>query len=106
MPGVVFLYLEGSVCYALQLVVGQDEVPQVHQALEVGVVQGREAVGVQLESVEVLEVGEGVRPDLTDGVSAQGQMDLGNEEEIKGRLQTQLLHSVYFRVKTFSSYSS
>ncbi|TNN49640.1 hypothetical protein EYF80_040147 [Liparis tanakae] len=66
-------YLEGSLCYALQLVVGHDEVPQVHQALEVGVVQGGEAVGVQVEGVEVLEVGEGVRPDLTDGVSAQGQ---------------------------------
>lgn len=60
----------------MQLVVGQDEVPQVHQPLEVGVVQGGEAVGVQVESVEILEVSKGVRPDLTDGVSAQGQMDL------------------------------
>lgn len=60
----------------MQLVVGQDEVPQVHQALEVGVVQRGEAVGVQMERVEILEVGEGVRSDLTDGVSAQGQVDL------------------------------
>lgn len=60
----------------MQLVVGEDEVPQVHQALEVGVVQDGEAVGVQVESVEVLEVGEGVRPDLTDGVPAQRQVDL------------------------------
>lgn len=60
----------------MQLVVGHDEVPQVHQALEVGVVQGGEAVGVQVEGVEVMEVSEGVRPDLTDGVSAQGQVDL------------------------------
>lgn len=60
----------------MQLVVGQDEVPQVHQALEVGVIQDGEAVGVQVESVQILEVGEGVRPDLTDGVSAQGQVDL------------------------------
>ena len=54
----------------MQLVVGQDEVPQVHQPLEVGVVQGGEAVGVQVEGVEILEVSEGVRPDLADGVSA------------------------------------
>lgn len=60
----------------MQLVVGEDEVPQVHQALEVGVVQDGEAVGVQVESVEVLEVGKGVRPDLTDGVPAQRQVDL------------------------------
>lgn len=60
----------------MQLVVGEDEVPQVHQALEVGVVQDGEAVGVQVESVEVLEVGEGVRPDLADGVPAQRQVDL------------------------------
>lgn len=69
-------YLEGSLWYAVQLVVGQDEVPQVHQALEVGVVQGGEAVGVQVKGVEILEVSEGVRQDLTDGVSAQGQVDL------------------------------
>lgn len=65
----------------MQLVVGQDEVPQVDQALEVGVVQRGEAVGVQVEGVEILEVGEGVRPDLTDGVSAQSQMDLDVEEK-------------------------
>lgn len=69
-------YLEGSLRYAVQLVVGQYEVPQVHQALEVGVVQGSETVGVQVEGVEVLEVSEGVRQDLTDGVSAQRQVDL------------------------------
>lgn len=44
----------------MQLVVGQNQVPQIHQALEVGVVQGGEAVRIQVESVEVLEVGEGV----------------------------------------------
>lgn len=66
----------------MQLVVGQDEVPQVHQALEVRVVQAGEAVGVQVESVEVLEVSEGVRPDLTDGVSAQGQVDLDMQRKI------------------------
>lgn len=69
-------YLEGSFCYAVQLVVGQDQVSQVDQALEVGVVQGGEAVGVQVEGVEVLQVGEGVRQDLTDGVPAQSQVDL------------------------------
>lgn len=74
----------------MQLVVGQDEVPQVHQALEVGVVQAGEAVGVQVESVEVLEVSEGIRPDLTDGVSAQRQVDL----EIKGHMSTKLLDSL------------
>lgn len=68
--------LEGSLRYAVQLVVGQDEVPQVDQALEVRVVQGGQAVGVQVEGVEILEVGEGVRKDLTDGVPAQGQVDL------------------------------
>lgn len=65
----------------MQLVVGEDEVPQVHQALEVGVVQDGEAVGVQVESVEVLEVGEGVRPDLADGVPAQRQVDLNVKRE-------------------------
>lgn len=60
----------------MQLVVGQDEMPQVHKALEVRIVQGGEAVGVQVKGVEILEVGEGVRQDLTDGVSAQGQVDL------------------------------
>lgn len=69
-------YLEGSLRYAVQLVVGQYEVPQVHQALEVGVIQGSETVGIQVECVEVLEVSEGVRQDLTDGVSAQRQVDL------------------------------
>lgn len=64
----------------MQLVVGQDEVPQVDQALEVRVVQGGQAVGVQVEGVKVLEVGEGVRQDLTDGVSAQGQVDLPGPE--------------------------
>lgn len=54
------LYLEGSLGYTVQLVVGQNQVPQIHQALEVGVVQGGEAVRIQVESVEVLEVGEGV----------------------------------------------
>lgn len=39
-------YLKGSLRYAVQLVVGQDEVPQVHKALKVGVIQGGEAVGV------------------------------------------------------------
>lgn len=53
----------------MQLVVGQDEVPQVDQALEVRVIQHGEAVGVQVEGVEVLEIGKGVRPDLADGVS-------------------------------------
>lgn len=62
----------------MQLVVGQDEVPQVHQALEVGVVQHGEAVGIQVEGMEVLEIGEGVRPDLADGVSTERQVDLGN----------------------------
>lgn len=54
-------YLEGSLWYAVQLVVGQDEVPQVHQTLEMGVIQGGEAVGIQVKGVEILEVGEGVR---------------------------------------------
>lgn len=87
---IVFLYLEGSLRYAVQLVVGQDEVPQVHQALEVGVVQRGEAVGVQVEGVEILKVGEGVRQDLADGVSAQGQVDLHVQR--KGILKYQLNH--------------
>lgn len=62
-------YLKGSLWYTVQLVVGQDEVPQVHQALEVRVIQHGEAVGIQVEGVEVLEIGKGVRPDLADGVS-------------------------------------
>lgn len=71
----------------MQLVVGQDEVPQVHQTLEVGVVQDGEAVGVQVEGMEVLEVGEGEGSDLTDGVSAQRQVDLDQKikEEINAR---------------------
>lgn len=64
----------------MQLVVGQDEVPQVDEALEVRVIQGGEAVGVQVQGVEVLEVGEGVGQDLTDGVSAEGQVDLPGPE--------------------------
>lgn len=60
----------------MQLVVGQDEMPEVHQPLEVGVIQDGEAVGVQVERVEILEVSKGVWPDLADGVSAQGQVDL------------------------------
>lgn len=64
----------------MQLVVGQDEVPQVDQALEVRVIQGGEAVCVQVKGVEILEVGEGVRQDLTDGVPAQGQVDLPGPE--------------------------
>lgn len=67
----------------MQLVVGQDEVPQVNQTLEVRVVQGGEAVGVQVESVEILEVSEGIGPDLTDGVSAQGQMDLDRQRNVR-----------------------
>lgn len=74
-------YLEGSLWYTVQLVVGQDEMPQVHEALEVRVVQGGEAVGIQVKGVEILEVGEGVRQDLTDGVSAQGQVDLHGGKE-------------------------
>lgn len=78
----------------MQLVVGQDEVPQVHQALEVGVVQDGEAVGVQVERVEILEVGEGVRPDLADGVSAQGQVDLDMQGNVKKkRFSTNLFSS-------------
>lgn len=69
-------HLEGSFRDAVQLVVGQDEVPQVHQALEVGVVQDGQAVGVHVQGVQLLEVSEGVRPDLADGVSAEGQVDL------------------------------
>lgn len=64
------LYLKCSLRYAVQLVIGQDEVPQVHQTLEVGVIQDSEAVGVQVESVEILEISEGIWPDLTDGISA------------------------------------
>lgn len=60
----------------MQLIVGQDQVPQVHQALEVGVVQRGEPVGIQVEGVEVLQVSEGIRQDLTDGVPAQSQMNL------------------------------
>lgn len=60
----------------MQLVVGQDEVPQVHQALKVGVVQDSQAVGIHVQGVELLEVSEGVRPDLADGVPAEGQVDL------------------------------
>lgn len=41
-------YLEGSLWYTVELVVGQDEMPQVHKALEVRVVQGGEAVGIQV----------------------------------------------------------
>lgn len=63
----------------MQLVVGQDQVPQVDQALEVGVVQGGETVGVQVEGVEVLQVREGVGQHLADGVPAQRQVDLGRE---------------------------
>lgn len=69
-------YLEGTLWYAVQLIVGQDQVPQVDQALEVGVVQRGEPVGVQVEGVEVLQVSEGIRQDLTDGVPAQSQMNL------------------------------
>lgn len=50
--------------------------PQVDQALEVGVVQRGEPVGVQVEGVEVLQISEGIRQDLTDGVPAQSQMNL------------------------------
>lgn len=53
-------YLERSLWYAVQLVVGQDEVPQVHQTLKMGVIQGGEAVSIQVKGMEVLEVGEGV----------------------------------------------
>lgn len=77
----MILYLEGSLWYTVQLVVGQDEMPQVHKTLEVRVVQGGEAVGVQVKGVEILEVGEGVRQDLTDGVSAQGQVDLQGQKK-------------------------
>lgn len=65
----------------MQLVVGQDQVPQVHQPLEVRVVQDGEAVGVQVEGVEVLQVGEGVGSDLADGVPAQGQVDLHQQTQ-------------------------
>lgn len=77
----MILYLEGSLWYTVQLVVGQDEMPQVHKALEVWVVQGGEAVGIQVKGVEILEVGEGVWQDLTDGVSAQGQVDLQGQKK-------------------------
>lgn len=50
-----------------------------------GIIQGSEAVGIQVESVEILEVSEGVRPDLTDGVSAQGQVDLDVEKLMRGK---------------------
>lgn len=58
--------------------------PQVHQTLEVGVVQDGEAVGVQVEGVEVLQVSEGEGSDLADGVSAQRQVDL--DEKIKDEI--------------------
>lgn len=64
----------------MQLVVGEDEMSQVHQPLEVGVVQDSEAVGVQVEGVKILEVSKGVRPDLADGVPAEGQVDLCPEK--------------------------
>lgn len=73
------VYLEGALGHTVQLVVGQDQVPQVDQALEVRVVQRGEAVGVQVQRVKVLEVGEGVRSDLTDCVPAESQVDLKGE---------------------------
>lgn len=73
--------LEGSRGDAAQLVVGEDEVAQVEQALEVGVVQAGQAVGVQVEGVQVLQVGEGERTDLADGVAAQRQVDLPPSRE-------------------------
>lgn len=79
-------YLKSALWYAVQLVVGEDQVSEVDQALEVRVVQRGEAVGVQVEGVEVLEVGEGVRSDLTDGVSAQRQVDLQEQEVIKNTI--------------------
>lgn len=87
-------YLEGSLGDAVQLVVGQDQVAQVDQALEVGVVQGGEAVGVQVERVEVLQVGEGVGQDLTDGVPAESQVDLGGSSRRRfssGAFQTEAI---------------
>ena len=43
--------------------------------LEVRVVQGGEPVGVQVQGVQVLQVGEGVGHDLADGVARQRQVD-------------------------------
>lgn len=71
----------------MQLVVGQDEVPEVHQPLEVRVVQDGEPVGVQVQRVQILEVGEGERPDLADGVSAEGQVDLDTWGDTQGSEQ-------------------
>lgn len=43
--------------------------------LQVCVVDHGQAVGVQVERVEVLEVGEGVRADLADGVAREREVD-------------------------------
>lgn len=75
--------IEGVGGHLVDLVVPQDEVPQVDKAFKVVAPDHAETVPIHVERPQGPQAQEGVRSDLADGVTGQGEVDqTGHVEKV------------------------
>ena len=76
-------FIKGGGGHLVDLVVSEDEVPQVDEAFEVVALYHAEAVSIHVERPQGTQAQEGVRGYLADGVAGQGEVNqTGHVEKV------------------------